>query len=108
MSVDVVSSMAARMGGAVAVYFDAATALSSLEASVPDVLVVEPRLLKCPLTEFIGALPCLAQGVHLIVMTDLSADDLRSHHLPICWDARLRKPFTFDRFRRAIAPLLVH
>jgi DNA-binding response OmpR family regulator len=108
MTVDVVSLMAVRMGGAVAVYYDVATALSNLGSYVPDVLVVEPRLLHGALRDFVEALPPFARDMHIVVMTDLSADDLRSGHLPICWEGRLRKPFTFECFRRVIAPLLGH
>lgn len=106
MALDAVPLMARRMGAEVSVYVDAQTARSGIWHTKPSVLLVEPRHLHCDLADYISSLRSQCESLRIVLMTTLTADELRATCLPICWDALLHKPFTYSRFEEVMRGML--
>ena len=106
IALDAVSLMAARLGASVSIYVDARTARWGIPHSKPSILLVEPRHLDCNLADFVGSLHSGGGLMGVVLMTTLSADELRATCLPICWHALLHKPFTYSRFEGVMRFLL--
>lgn len=105
-TIDMVSMMARRLGARLEVYCDTQTAAADIPLHPPRILLLEPRSLDCELSEFVERIEAEERHVAVILVTGMTADELRSKCLPICWRARLQKPFTYNRFRGVIRPLL--
>jgi len=105
-ALDAVSLMAARMGAQVSVYVDAWTARAGIRGSETSLLLVEPRYVDGDLADFVASLRVENDALGVVLMTTLTADELRATCLPICWQALLQKPFTYSRFEGVMRLML--